>query len=927
MNLEKIFIQANQKLALIPSGVGRDEQLPLFRSLLKVEMERLRIQHRFGASGSEIAGGRSYLIDLVVRRACQLATVEPEEGEGTCSVVALGGYGRAELAPASDIDLLFLHAGRRCASAKVFAEQVLYLLWDIGLTVGHSFRSVSECVAMAKSDLHSRTAVADARLVTGNAHLFRRLNKELDRSIYTSKRETETFLESMNAELESRYARWGRSVGMQEPNVKEGAGGLRDLHAVIWVGQAVHGSKGLDALRAEDHINGDEYASLRRACEFLMRVRNEAHFQSAREADVLTLEAQAGIASALGYQPAKGLESSEVFMREYYHRANDLHRLSGFFLDRTLRRRLRKTTARGLSKRALAGLELRQESFYLTIRKRVKQDVGGDSGFKVKNSELVWSGDLEELVHNPDRIMEAYSKAASLGVQLNDELKQAIMDALPRAGRKLKDSPHSRRLFVEVLGRKGHVGAALRAMHETGFLGRLLPEFGKITFLVQHDFYHKYTIDEHTLRALEALDGLTALQDDERLGQLAGVLGEIEDATALYLGTFLHDIGKGRGPGHVSRGARIAERLTARLELDSESASSVEFLVRNHLLMSHLAQRRDLAEDGLIDKFCAVVGTVQRLNALLLLTYADMSGVAPGVWNDWRASMLWELYQRARGRLTGERVEGEGLDGESAKSTLIATLRGEFKPSEIERHFALLPPRYRRRPSLTDITNHLRLIRQLDEGTLIAGWAELPDKHCSELTVVTRDKPGLFASIAGTLTAHGINILSADLYTREDGFVIDTFRVCEVNSSHPIRPSLWPRIEQNLRNAVEGSYNVADALAAWLAKERLRLRRRGRAERRRATVSFDQAASAASTVIEVRVDDQPGLAYKIASSLASIDLNINFAKITTERGRVLDVFYLTGSEGRKLANVELPAVERAVLEGLDQEIPRMKEAV
>ncbi|HKP86722.1 MAG TPA: [protein-PII] uridylyltransferase, partial [Blastocatellia bacterium] len=690
INLEKILVHANEKLGVISAATGREEQVEAFKKFLKIETERLRIRHRFGLGGGEIAGGRSYLVDMVICRACQLADFDlhPASAESGCAVVALGGYGRKELAPFSDVDLLFLHAGRGSYGAKQFVERVLYLLWDMGLTVGHSFRSVRESLAMARNDLHSRNAMAEARLITGNAHLFRKLVKQLDDSAFKLRRETETFLESMAGELRARYQKFGDVVCMQEPNVKESAGGLRDMHTALWVGHARYGSKCLDDLRAGDRISGAEYATARRAYDFIFRVRNEAHFSTGRKTDLLTLDLQPQVAAGLGFEPKRGLMASEIFMRDYYQRASELHRFTESFLARAL---ASSSSNRKLIKRVTASFESRHGHLYLTIKRGAQKAKTATTDFEIKQGKLYFTEEPDDFRSNPMRLMEIFSVAQSERVSLSDELKADVRSQLHLVTRGFRASEESGRAFLEILRRRGRVALALRAMHETGLLGRLLPEFARITFLVQHDFYHKYTIDEHTLVAVEALDRL-AEATDPRLLRFVKVLEGVKDTAPLYLAMLLHDVGKGHGGGHVARGVRIAERVCARLGLDRESAAQVLLLIKEHLLMSHTSQRRDISEDGLIESVARKLGSLECLDMLLLLTYADTSGVGPGVWSDWKGTLLWELYARARSQFTDDKSSRFDHDGRVLfKQQVIRELLPDFLPSEVERHFAMLP--------------------------------------------------------------------------------------------------------------------------------------------------------------------------------------------------------------------------------------------
>lgn len=854
---------------LSPEGLKR---------FLKIETERLRIRHRLSSGGREIAARRSRLVDFIISRASQIASPSAQG----LAVVALGGYGRGELAPFSDIDLLFLSGGGRKDETEKLFEPILYLLWDTGLVIGHSLRTVSQCVAMARNDLHTRTALSTARVIAGDEKLFSRLTTELERKTFRDKRDNERFIEAINSETESRYEKFGRAVCLQEPNVKESAGGLRDLHTVEWVGHELFGARSVEDLRDASFISEAECLTARRAYDFIARARNESHFATARKTDLITLDLQPQMAANLGYKPRRGLMASEIFMRDYYQRASELHRFCQSFLARAAGAGARKRLSRARTKHLPSGFELKEGRVHFGHHR-----------------------DFDD----PAQIIAAFSAAQSEAARLSDDLKLAIEKRLKIVTRSFRASAEAGRALMEILRRRGAVGRALRMMHETGFLSRLLPEFARITFLVQHDFYHRYTIDEHTLRALESLDQI-ALSDDAKTARFKAAFDEIENTAALYLGLLLHDIGKGRGGGHVERGARIAERVCERLKLDEETSWDVVFLVEQHLLMSHLAARRDLSEESLIEEFAAKVGTLDRLNMLLLLTCADASAVAPGVWNDWKAGLVWELYTRARRKMTHT---PSALDADRVtmlKQQVTRLLLPDFLPSEVERHFAMLPERYARAYDAARVARHIRLIDRMRDEAMVVEWQPLEDRHCTEMVVCAKDRKGLFARIAGTLTACGVNILSADLSTREDGVALDTFRLSQIAAHHPVRREHWGRIEKRLTAAVEFG-DVAREVEAWMAKRS----RRKPAHPARVSVRFDADSSSVSTIIEVKAGDEPGLAFRIAGALAALGINISFATITTEKNRALDIFYVD-SGGRKLSSEEIAKAERAIVEAL-----------
>ena len=752
------------------------------------------------------------------------------------------------------------------------------LLWDSGLTVGHSFRSTRECVAMAREDLHSRTALTEARLVTGSAELLQELLAAMD-GLLADRRAREAFLDAMRREYEDRQARHEGAVCVQEPNVKEGKGGLRELHSVLWVAHARLGARGLAGLEAAGWISEREHKTARRAYDFLLRVRNEAHFSSGRRSDLLTLDLQHDLASALGTPSRDGQLSSELFMRDYYRRASELAEFARRFVMRDHEPARRPLLAAFRVRRPARGLE-------------------------VRGARLHSRG---ELAGGAAALLAVFASAQAEGVALSDELKAAVRERLALVDAGARRDPAVARAFLDVLRWRGRVGVALRAMHETGFLGRYLPEFGRVTFLVQHDFFHRYTVDEHTLRAIEALDEVAA-GESPALRALGRVFDEVEDAAPLYLGLLLHDVGKGKGGGHVERGAKMVPRVCARLSLEGQPAEDVAFLVAAHLEMSQISQQRDLSEPALIAAFAARVGRLERLNQLLLLTYADHRGVGPGIWNEWKATLLWELYNRTREYLAGHPIAG--VPGQATRAKAAARLLQAYGEDEVERHFALMPERYLRSTTAEHMERHFRLAAARGSDAVAVEWRDLPYGHCTELTVVAADRPGLFARIAGTLTASGVDILTVDLFTRRDGLAIDTLP--------PVRGLRPPAAAARAPRAGRGSccatrsperLDVAAAVEAWKARSPRKARQPWGRAARGPSVRFDHEASATATVIEVRAQDRPGLAFTLADALARLGLDISFAKIATAKALALDVFYVTDDRGRKLEPESLPRVE------------------
>jgi [protein-PII] uridylyltransferase len=861
------------------------------KRLLRLENERLRMRQGLGLGGAEIAAARSDLVDLVVARACREAAAGADRGAqrelGQCAVIALGGYGRRELCPFSDVDLLFLHPEGPSPAVAAFVERALITLWDAGLTVGHSFRSIKECVAAARDDLHSRTALTEARRVVGNADLHDALQLRVETVLVRGRGALDGFLAQMRVEWQDRLDRFGHTACVLEPNVKEGPGGLRDLHAVLWVAFARHGSRGLASLQSTGLIEPAEYAALRRAHDFLLRLRNEAHFATGRKTDLITLDLQDDLATRLGYAPRGGLLASELLMRDYYRRASKLHDICRSFLEAHLEPKARRF-------RFLPSLR--------DMRRRTSR------GFEVKDGALHLRRGTTLRGTLP--VLEAFAVAQAEGVPLSRDLFLGLRDRASVLEGGLRSSPEVSASFLRLFETRGRVGVALRAMHETGVLARLLPEWGRITFLVQHDFFHKYTVDEHTLKAIDALDALAAGQDPS-LAPLAGVFDEIADSRPLYLGMLLHDIAKGRGGGHVPKGVVLSRRILERLGVDEETLEKVVFLVGAHLEMSQTSQQRDLTEAPLIEAFASRMGSVENLNLLMLLTYADHCGVGPGIWNGWKASLLFDLYQRTRRTLEASRGHDQEDAAAWARERAVTDLMRYFPPEEVEAHLARLPERYVHAADAARLSSHFRLVRSRGVRPVAFEWADRGDGQGTELTVTAQDRPGLFAALAGTLTVHGIDILGADLFSTTDGVVLDTLRIAEVPGHHPVRPERRLRLEAALVEAVSGALDVEEAFHKWRAQSRRPRRARGRAAKP-PKVRFDQEASALATVVEVRAQDQPGLAYSLARALSELGLDIISARIATAKALALDVFYVRDQGGRKLGPEATAAVEESL---------------
>jgi [protein-PII] uridylyltransferase len=906
MQIDLVTIQrhAGEKLRKIESQPNPAQRLAALKKFLKIETQRLSLRHRFGTTGEQIVQARSLIVDLLIERIAHTAIEEKfgtsaadVAGGGRFAIIALGGYGRSELAPHSDIDIMFLRQNRKDAAfAAKLSEAILYMLWDVGFSVGHSDRTLGDCVTMAREDVVSRNSMIDARLLWGDKELFEQLTDRLEEEIF--EKQKAALLGDLMKERELRYAKFGGAALMQEPNIKESAGGLRDLHTLLWASRIAYGRSTLGTLVEAGIIPDRDTKAIGAAYDFLLRVRNELHFMTSRRTDALSLDLQHDVARNLRYADSVKQRASEIFMRDYYLHARRLHRLCESHLRRAVAGTRKKNWfTRSRSTAAPGGFVMNDGALDLI-------ECGG---------ELADAGpDQAEL--DGQRMMMAFSYAQATGAGFSVKLQDAIQSSLPVVNRAFRSSSAAAQAFMKMLRVKGRVAAALRLMHELDFLGKFIPEFGRVTCLVQHDLYHRYTVDEHTLRALGALDEL-AVSRGKETERYRNLYGEISDAASLHLGLLMHDIGKGMGGNHTEKGLRLAERVLARLGPETRMSDQVLFLIRHHLTMSHIAQRRDLTDEKVVNDFAKQVGTLDNLNMLTLLTYGDIHGVGPGVWNEWKDALLWELHMKARAILAPDRQPERGV--EELRERVARMLASEIDIDETRRHFDLLPEDYARSAPAQTIIEHIRLAHALNSRPVKTGWRIDTQARCADLHLCAPNRHGLFACVAGALTAQGVNILSVQLNTRADGIAIDSFKVRDAAGEPITDPARWEQIDDAIRRAICGELDVAAAV-----EKRLRSQTISRFQRRKIVapsgtrISWDNQSSGRSTILELRTGDRLGLAYKIANTLSSLDLDIVFAKVATEKHLALDVFYVTNAAGEKLDDDRLPAIEDAIRSAL-----------
>ncbi len=849
------------------------------RQYLEQVREELKRRHLAGASGTAIVREVTAATDHLLRALYRWADAERGRRyprlHQCLAIVARGGYGRGELSPYSDIDLLFLHDWKPGPYVEIVAETILHALWDAGVVVGSAIRNVKECVRMADTDLKEKTAIIDARFLAGNEQIYADLEKALDNDVLA--RNQQKFFKAKLDESRERHAHYGDSVYLLEPQLKEGEGGLRDLHTALWLAKVKYRVHSLEELVQKAVISEDELAEVKRARDFLWRVRNSLHFLSRRHFDQLTFEYQEAIAPILGFSGGGGVGgASGALMRTYYQQASTIHMFAEGLIARVIEPGPTRFFRRGLSRQIRSGV--------------IIQD----------NLLAVAQADFFE--RDPLNLLTIFADCQAHRVELAGATYQLARDNLFRIDEAFRHDPRSGKALMAILSGRGRVAETLEAMHRAGVLGALIPEFGKLYARVLHDLYHVYTVDRHCLAAVRELERLCGGEYKSTAPVLTEVAREMDRLPLIFLALLLHDIGKGHGHEHHERGAVLTAEVARRLGLDSEQVDLVVFLVRNHLLMSQASQKRDLEDEAMVAEFARTVGSIDRLKALYLLTFADMRAVAPNVYNNWRDLLLSDLYMKALKVL--EQGDREAVDPARRLALLKGALRGQLAssgaPSEdIERFLERMPDRYFLTAPESDLAFHFELMRRLGSEPLACHHRHFPEREFSEFIVLTHDQRGLFCKIAGVLTANQLNILSARITTASDGIVLDVFRVSHVRGM-AMEEERWERVERDLGAVLSGAQAVEELVAR---AHRSGMTKKPFIQRMATEVTVDNRTSEQFTVVDVFTQDRLGLLFEITHTLFELGLQIHLARISTNADQALDVFYVSDQTGAKITDL------------------------
>lgn len=892
------------KILQIDIDTPASKRLAACKEFLKSERDHIRSLHQDGASGSDVVEGLTLMIDELM-----LALTGPAfeaigqafpEKDLNFAIVALGGYGRCELCPLSDVDLMFLYPsnvepGDLKAAQEIMVERVLYPLWDAGLKVGHSSRTIDEVFAAARTDVQTKTSLLEARYIAGSKPFFESFEKSY--YLFYRKEDPKGYIEQRLQDQRERRAKYGGSVFMQEPDIKSGVGGLRDYHNTLWMARVRLNAKSVDALADLNYLSKQELKAFKDAYDFLLRTRNELHFRSSRATDLLSLESQPKIALRLGYRERNVLKRVEDFMRDYYRHAHTI-----FQTSRIIENRLSLSNQTAKKSGPLGSVK----DFLLARRRERAREV---DGFTIRGT-VISLQDKKVFEEDPVRLIRIFRHKQSHNVELDFELSALIRASTGLIDQKVIDSPDANLSFRTLLQESGNVYEPLSSMHDHGVLGAFIPEWGKLTCLVQHEYYHRYTADIHTLHTIRELDNIFT-DPDPIFQRYREALHEFRLPNLLYLVLFLHDIGKSNAVrDHAENGAEAAEPILDRLQIDEENRRIIRFIIKNHLEMARFWQRHDLDDPETARVFAEQMESPDKLRLLYVHTFCDARGTAKGLWNNYKDTLHTTLFNRAMGAMQaeGQLEEEHQQHKEMTHQELLKLEIEDVSREEINAHFKLLPDRYFINTSKEDIVLHIKMINKLlyeiaSADTLgalkpIIDWQQDVNRSFTVVNVVTWDRAGLFHKLAGSLNIAGYNILSSKAISRDDHIAIDTFYVTESSRGAASLDRSKQVFEDCIKEALVSNQDLYPRIQSLVKKQDNDLYRpkdNPLAQSFQPQVDVYHELSLKRTILEVQARDHLGLLYQIAKCIYQHGFDITFARINTERGIAIDTLYLSNT--------------------------------
>lgn len=846
------------------------------------------------AAGHKSAAAQAFLIDQIMRTIHDhvITHIYPlanrTSGE-RLSILAVGGYGRGEMAPQSDVDIAFITPMKNTAWCEQVAEAMLYYLWDLGLKVGHSSRTLDEMVRMAKQDLTIRTALLEGRFLWGDQELYATARERFWSDVVAGTERQ--FIAEKLEERDARHKRMGDSRYVVEPNVKEGKGGLRDLQTLYWIGKYIHRVRSASDLVGAGLFTQAEYRAFRRAENFFWAVRCHMHMITGREEDRLTFDLQREVSERMNFVDRPGKSAVERFMRFYFLQAKRVGSLTGVFLAQLDEQFAQRASTRLLSR--------------LRSRKRTLQ------GFEIQGGRINVPNDTF-FRKDPKRLIEIFALANREGLEVHPEaMRKADRDGA-LIDREVRSDPIANAMFLDLLTSEDNPEMALRWMNEAGVFGRIMPEFGRVVAQMQFDMYHHYTVDEHTIRAIGTLARIESGEMSDTHPLSTELLPKLKQRRALYVATLMHDIAKGRGGDHSVLGAELAEKVGPRLGLSDEETELVAWLVRHHLLMSATAFKRDLSDPKTIADFIEAVQSLERLRQLLILTVVDIGAVGPGVWNSWKGQLLSDLYYAAEERIRlGHKVHGRDRRIVTKKHAAAEVLGTDA--SLVEEFGSNLQASYWIAEAEDVIAANLRQMKRMGKQPLSIETQYYAARGATLVTAMSADHPGLFSRICGAIALAGGNIIDARIHTTRNGLAVDNFLVQDPLGRPFKEDGQLQRLVKGIEDALANKVKLVPQLAA-----RPTARTRSHAFDVRPRVVFDNDASRKFTVIEVNARDRPALLNRLSRALFEAKTLVNSAHITHYGERAADTFYVTDLLGDKIiSDSRLKALEIKLLEAVE----------
>jgi len=892
-DLEKLAESRGDNERELRSAVAQRLKSALIAGRAKAEQLLLKDRH-----GRRCAERICRLEDEIIRLLYDFArkhlypSQNPSEAEHM-AIVATGGYGRGLQAPGSDIDLLFLLPYKQTAWGESIAEAILYCLWDTGLKVGHATRSVDECIRQAKADMTIRTAILEARFLLGDEKLFNELVTRFDHNVVRNT--AVQFVAAKLAEREDRIRRAGQSRYLVEPNIKDGKGGLRDLHTLFWIAKYVYRVREPDELLKRGVFDKQEYQLFRRCEDFLWAVRCHMHFITGRAEERLSFDIQREIAVRLGYTAHPGMKDVERFMKHYFLVAKDVGDLTAI-----LSAELEDSHAKSVP--VLSRMMAR-------LRPPRRRALAGTEDFIIDNNRITVTN-AGVFRRDPVNLIRIFRLAQKNNLALHPDALRAITRSLKLVDAELRDDEQANALFLEILTSRHDPETVLRRMNEAGVLGKFVPAFGRIVSMMQFNMYHHYTVDEHLLRCIGMLEEFEHGGKDTPLAD--ELIQKILPANrkVLYVTLFLHDIAKGRIEDHSIAGARVARRFCPRLGFSTADTETVAWLIENHLVMSSVAQSRDLSDRKTVENFAAVVQSAERLKLLTILTVADIRAVGPGVWNGWKAQLIRTLYYETEPVLTGGFSEINRAQRVALAQTEFRNALKIWPQEELDAYIAKLYPAYWLKVDLPHKLEHARLVAEADKaGKTLATHVSFDSGAVTELTVLAPDHPWLLSIIAGACAMAGANIVDAQISTTTDGRALDTISLTREFERDEDEGRRATRIADSIEKALRGELRLPDVVT-----KRAPPKGRIKAFALEPSVIINNQWSHRYTMVEVAGLDRTGLLYELTATLSKLNLNIISAHVATFGERVVDVFYVTDLMGAQITSpTRQAAIKRALI--------------